>query len=204
MLLVKKNLKLLKVLLENLPKTSIPRISAGYLGGRSPNTLSISNHKHMSNKKIKNKKGGFTLIETVIVLGVITIAAGTLMFVDLTSYNASQFQSATNNLISVLQTARASSLNNVDQSAHGVAIFPIDHPTSYVIFEGSSYSARYAPKDEIIDSGYAVDLGNGSLKEIVFDQLSGDVDANGSIVLIDHVRKLSFTISVNYEGRISW
>ncbi|MES2023876.1 MAG: type II secretion system protein [Patescibacteria group bacterium] len=158
----------------------------------------------MSNKKIKNKKGGFTLIETVIVLGVITIAAGTLMFVDLTSYNASQFQSATNNLISVLQTARASSLNNVDQSAHGVAIFPIDHPTSYVIFEGSSYSARYAPKDEIIDSGYAVDLGNGSLKEIVFDQLSGDVDANGSIVLIDHVRKLSFTISVNYEGRISW
>ncbi len=155
-------------------------------------------------KKIKSKEKGFTLIETVIVLGVITIAAGTLMFVDLTSYNASQFQSATNNLISVLQTARASSLNNVDQSAHGVAIFPSDHPTSYVIFEGPSYASRIIAKDEIIDSDYSIDFGNISLKEIVFDQLSGNVQQNGNINLVDRARKLNFKISINYEGGISW
>ncbi len=164
---------------------------------------------------------GFTLIELLVVLGAIVAIIGFSMFVDLNNYRGDAFRAERDTLITVLQTARADALNNVDEMPHGVAIFPNDAPHSYVIFEGTSYAGQTSEqieKNQIIDSSYPVKVGVGSPTQIIFCQLTGDVvtdvssgncDAagnryDGTISFVDKTRGLTLGITLNHDGAISW
>ena len=65
---------------------------------------------------------GFTLIEMVTVIGIFAILGGSLLFIDMNSFRGDSFRAERDSLITSLQTARAESLNNVNQSKHGVFI----------------------------------------------------------------------------------
>ena len=145
---------------------------------------------------------GFTLIEMLIVMGVVSILIAFSLFIDLNDFRGDAFRSETNMIVTVLQTARADALNNIDQSAHGVEIYPSDHPGSYVIFEGLIYSPT-STTNEVIDASYQLNISSGSIREVDFGQLSGDA-INGDIIVEDPQRKITKDISINSEGRISW
>lgn len=158
----------------------------------SPN---IFTHKNSSQK-------GLTLIEVLIALGIASVLFGVGLVMTLSDYRATNARHEIQTIVTLLQTARSAAINNIDGSAHGVVIHPPEHPSSYVVFAGSSYAERTSA--DVIDQSYAVDVGEGSMGEVVFAARSGAVASSGAIVLVDSARNASTTISINAEGRISW
>ena len=138
---------------------------------------------------------GFTFVEIIIVLGLLTMLAGFSVFIGLDGYRGYAFRTERAVLVSTLQKARAESLNNVNQSPHGVRFSTND----YVLFEGTDYLSRDSSKDETVTTSYGVTF-SGS-PEIVFEQLSGD-STDSSVALTDGIRTV--TVSINGEGRISY
>lgn len=147
---------------------------------------------------------GFTLIEMLIVIGIILVIAGAPLFIDLTSYRADAFRAERAAIVTALQKARADALNNIDQEPHGVAFFPADHPKSYVVFEGDTYAVSDPVKREVFDENYPVAFGATSPDEVVFSQLDGSAGFSGDIAVVDSQRGITAAITVNHEGAISW
>lgn len=150
-----------------------------------------------------NKNGGFTLIELLITLSIIAIIVTMALFIDINSYRGGAFRLEQNSLGISLEQARADALNNINQRKHGVAIHPGGY-SGYVIFEGNTYATRDVSRDEEIESFYDVTFSTTTPSEIVFEQLSGNADYDGDLVLIDLIRGMSIVITINHEGRISW
>jgi len=148
---------------------------------------------------------GFTLIEVIVVMGLLTAIAALVAFANFDSWRGYTFRGERNLLVSILQKARSQSVNNIclgslalcsDGKPHGVAI----QADKYVIFQGASFATRDAALDENIDA--AGNIVHAGISEVVFEQLSGDANAPGDIILSDGVR--SATISINNEGRINY
>ncbi len=149
----------------------------------------------------KNSLTGFTLIEVLVVLGIVTmIIRATLMF-DVNSFRGEAFRGERNTLVVALQTARADALNNINQQKHGVKINPSGFK-GYVIFEGNTFASSDTSLHNEIPSLYTIELAPGSPDEIVFSQLSGNADFDGEIVLKDPERALTTNIVINHEGKI--
>ena len=149
-----------------------------------------------------SSRGGFTLIEVLIVIGILSVLGAMTLFIDLGSYRGDAFRAERNTISTLLQKARADALNNINQEPHGVAIFPADHPKSYVLFEGTTYGANPASHD-VVDASYILELGPGSPTEVVFEQLNGNANVAGVITLKDPNRTVTLDITINHEGMIS-
>jgi len=151
-------------------------------------------------------------MEMIVILGILTALVGIAIFTDVNNFRGNAFRAEQSMLVTILQTARADALNNTDQQPHGVAIHPPDHPNSYVMFEGLCYTGPSCTPTatQIIGSSYTIGLGSGSPTEIVFSQLSADVDSllsvpnqSATITVIDPQRPITSTITINKEGAIS-
>jgi prepilin-type N-terminal cleavage/methylation domain-containing protein len=147
---------------------------------------------------------GFTLIEVLIVVSLITMIAGLTLFFDVSSFRRTAFNAELATLAVALQTARADALNNIDQLPHGVKIYPGSY-RGYVVFEGADYSHRDTTKDVSIPSMYTVAVAPSSPDEVVFKQLSGEASTtNYTLALFDTNRNASGTVLMNTEGLIDW
>lgn len=155
-------------------------------------------------RNIKKSGAGFTLMEVLIVMGIVGIFMAASLFMDMSSYRGDAFRSEEDSLATSLQTARADALNNINQQKHGVAIHPGGYD-GYVIFEGETYATRDVSHDEDIKASYNVTFSPATPSEVVFEQLSGNIISGaGDITLMDSSRNMTATISTNYEGKISW
>jgi prepilin-type N-terminal cleavage/methylation domain-containing protein len=150
-----------------------------------------------------NNKKGFTLIEILVVLGIISALLSSTLFFNFDSYRGDTFRAEGKILQSLLQTARADAMNNINQKPHGVALHP-DGYSGYVLFEGEDYEHADVHTLVQIPESYHITLDPDTPQEIVFSQLSGDANFQGEIVLIDIERHTSTSITVNYEGAISY
>ncbi len=156
----------------------------------------------MDSLKFK-KNNGFTLIEVLITLGILAIVGTTFSIIDINNFRGDSFRSEVSTIGTALQTARANSFNNINQKKHGVAFNP-SGINGYVIFEGNSYADRDTTKDVVINPTYTVVFAVSAPTEITFDQLSGNANYNGNIVLTDPQRGVTAIIQTNNEGKISW
>ncbi len=155
--------------------------------------------KFFTTRHVSSAQAGFTLIEVLVVLSIVTLIIGATLMFDVNSYRGEAFRAERNNLVVALQTARADALNNINQMKHGVKI----NTDEYVIFEGSTFDDSLENTRKKIPLSYPVTLGVGSPDEIVFNQLSGD-SIDGEIVLIDPERNMTTNIIINHEGKIGW
>lgn len=151
-----------------------------------------------------HRSRGLSLIETLTVVGLLALFAGTGVFMGLDAYRSSSFHSEKNTLVALLQQARARSMNSIctgaacaDAKPHGVAIFA----GQYVLFQGESYATRDTANDYRVATGPAFSF--TGLSEVVFDPLSGTVAVPGDIVISDETGRVS-TTTISGEGRISW
>ncbi|MEK7569735.1 MAG: prepilin-type N-terminal cleavage/methylation domain-containing protein [Patescibacteria group bacterium] len=128
---------------------------------------------------------GFTLVEVLVVMGIVVLlfAGGYLVTVD--TYGKNLLGSEEEKLVSILSKARSRAMNNIDATDHQVEIL-LD---KYVL-----------DSDEEIERNEKIEI--SGITEITFEQLSGRPDEVGDIVLNDGTR--TETITINQEGMINW
>ena len=145
-------------------------------------------------------RGGFTLVEIVITLGLFAVLFGLGLFVSMGSYRGVLDHSEVDTVATLLQSARESAMNNRFQSPWGLC-YDASVP-QYLLFSGASETgsahtdALPAQNDIVVIGLPACEVGG-----IIFTQLSGTTTAT-EIVLAQGAR--TSTISINDEGRIDF
>ena len=144
----------------------------------------------------KNKIRGFTLIEILIVIALIgfIISLGNVVNIDFYSREVRLSEQAT--LISILQKARSDAMNNIHTTSHGVHI---DNDT-YTFFEGTNYNSNESTNQAIKRNPNITISG---LENIVFEQLSGNTENTGTIILED-TNNIEKFINIKANGLIDW
>ena len=145
----------------------------------------------------------FTLIEILIVAGLLACIALLPLFADLSTYRGAGFRAERATIVTLLEAARADAINGIGGEPHGLALFPADNPHSYVLFAGADYTAEPATH-EVFPADYPLAIAQGSPAAVIFAPLTGDADYTGILELIDPERGLTAEIDTNQEGMISW
>ncbi len=143
---------------------------------------------------MKNHKNGFTILEVLVVIGLIALASSLGLSVSLDVYKSYNFQAEKLLVLALLQKARSESLNNVNSNPHGV-YFQSGH---YILFEGSSYASRNVSRDlAFVNNNLSVT----GTDEIVFSLFSATTTPV-LLTLSDGVN-LPAILDLNYEGSIN-
>lgn len=139
---------------------------------------------------------GFTLIEIIIAVFILTSIGALALFIGLDQYRSYALTAERDTILAILKKARNQAMNNINEDPHGLSI----QTSQYVIFQGASYASRIAANDEIIPK--SASISTGGITEAVFNQLRGNIStAPGDITVSNNIR--TFTISINSEGRIN-
>jgi len=130
------------------------------------------------------KKQGFTLIEIVVVVGIMSVFLG-MSVLQLRSFQqGSHLQNTAREVTTTLQLAQSRTLASKDSSQHGVYFNTTTIPHQYTLFEGSSYATRNIAKDEIILVNKEIEISAialGAGNEVVFLRLNGQAGVEGTI-----------------------
>jgi prepilin-type N-terminal cleavage/methylation domain-containing protein len=151
---------------------------------------------------------GFTLLEILITMAILTIMMALGLFLSLDMYRGFTSRSERDVVVAVLQKARSRALANIDQTRWGVCYIA----PNYLLFRGA-YSAG-AATNEPIPAAAAVTLAGfpacGSGSEIVFDQLTAKLvpqlspSTAETTITISQTGRPDQTVAINNEGRINW
>lgn len=121
-------------------------------------------------------KRSFTLIELLIVIGVIIILLGLTIISLKLFYKTSDLDNTTQEIISALRLAQSKALASEGASQHGVYFDDTTSPHQYTLFKGGSYAGRETSADEIHKFPESVEIYNINLnggKEVVFNRVDG-------------------------------
>ena len=139
---------------------------------------------------------GFTLIEVLIVMAIIAFIAVIGMITSLDTLNRYIFRSDTDKVVSLLQKARSSAMNNVNEKEYGVVL---DDPDNLILFRetlGTSYDYKV---EKSKTATYKLD--DCPDKQAVFERLTGNT-ADCIIEIIDGNK--ASTITINNQGGINY
>jgi prepilin-type N-terminal cleavage/methylation domain-containing protein len=146
--------------------------------------------------QIRSKKRGFSLVEIVVVLGIITLFVGISTTVYTTIKSSNNLEVGTNSIVGALRLAKRYAEQVNSDTKWGVYI----NSSQVTIFSGSSYAGRDTNKDKplLLPSG----LTTSGLDEIVFEKSSGITSTIGSITITgsDSIKN----ISINEKGTITY
>lgn len=152
-----------------------------------------------------HQNNGFTLIEILVVMAILTVIISFGLLISFDTYKSYSFSAEKSNLVTILQKARNQSQDNINQTRHGVH-FEVN-PLTYTLFEGSDYAT--STKRIEIPVSYAVSITAPALPfDVIFDQLSGSCVTTNCTTKPLNITLSSngkfHTISVNSEGKIDW
>lgn len=138
---------------------------------------------------------GFTIIETIIVLGILVTIFAIGTPATLNFYLNYELVTERDNLVSVLNHARSLSMTGEGDESHGV-FFDDD---GYTVFEGPNFAGRAVEFDREVSKADLIQITGP--EELVFESFSGRA-ASSSFILTNGIR--SFMINVNSEGLVTW
>lgn len=141
-------------------------------------TLFMGRHQ----KNSCSSHAGFTLIEIVLLMGIMVVILG-IVFSSFASFRrTSLLNSGTEIAVSALYRARSETISSRGASSYGVH-FAGDR---VVLFKGTTYSAGGAGNSEIIFS-QGVEISsivlNGGGSDLVFDRITGATSQYGSVTV---------------------
>ena len=144
-------------------------------------------------------QAGFTLIELLIVI-VLVVAACTIVFYNYSAHrNGQAFNNGEDDVISLINEARSRTLDAEGDMQYGVHF----ETNKAILFAGTSFSAASSTSEEV-DFDATVTLSSinlaGSSQDVVFDQLTGDTDDYGTLVLSSGIIATPKTITITKEG----
>ena len=150
----------------------------------------------------KAHQSGFTLIEVIIVLGLIGVIAAfgvAMSYSSLSSTSVTQERDLFVTLL--LRGTRAAAIANLEETAHGVQIDNTNH--RYILFDGTSYDEDATSNRSVPYTSEAIAITNTGGDTIVFKQLSGDVITGGGVITITN-GSATQEITIRNSGQIDW
>ena len=154
-------------------------------------------------------QSAFTLIEIMIVLGLIALGFSLTLYINWNSYDRSHFARERDTILGTLYKARSHASNNMcfgatctDGKPHGVYF---GTPGEYVIFQGTSYETRDTSEDEVIHRTHDA-VGVSGLSSVVFSRLRAEATLTpaGQSLTITGDGGTVTHIHISGEGRIWW
>ena len=145
--------------------------------------LIMQNFKHLK---------GYTLIELLLVVGLLAVAVGILSTMDRTFIVRSDLDNSTEATIEAVRRARLLSVGGEGDSTWGVYI-----SDGVTVFKGTSYAARDPEYDE--EFAFSTMIGTSGLSEVVFSKQSGVPSATGDISIGSDIG-VSNSITINEKG----
>lgn len=127
----------------------------------------------------KMNRRGFTIIELLVVLAIISLIAG-LTLSSLTTFRSRRaVKNAAAEIVSALTLARSRTLNGLNDTVHGVYFAT----SSLVIFSGGIFNPNDPSNQAInlIPAGLAISLTNG--QSVIFNRRSGVTNNVGTITI---------------------
>lgn len=150
----------------------------------------------ISYRVLRKSGAGFTLVEILVVLGLLGLVASLGSAIGFDTLGRSAVREERDTLVSLLWSARTRALANMHESAQGVHI----DSDEYVLFEGDSYNSS-DPDNQLMPRNPAVTISGGP--DIIFAQLSGGVSTGiGTLTMTGPTGEA--TIEINGAGRIEW
>jgi prepilin-type N-terminal cleavage/methylation domain-containing protein len=153
-----------------------------------------------------NGKAGYSLMEIIVVLGILGVIAAFSLFASVDMFRSYLFRGERDIFISNFQKVRSRAMNNIclggvctDGKPHGVHI----EADSYTLFQGAAYNPSDSINEQFEINDNAMITGSTIPLDIVFSQLSGDATPEGSVTIADDAGHSS-TVTINAEGRIFW
>ncbi len=156
----------------------------------------------MKSHNISSDKHGFTLIEILVVVALLAAILGFGIIMSFSSISQANVHHERDQVAMLLTSARAKSLANVNETAHGLRVTS----TSYILFDAPFVGG--APTNKILPRGTGITVvsslapGDCTTCEVVFEQLSGKVATAQSLTLSDTTKTV--LIELNQAGRIDW
>ena len=141
-------------------------------------------------------RNGFTLFETVVVLGILIIILLIGVPISFDAYRNYILTAETRTLVDVMRRAETLASSHAYQNHFGVFI----EEEGIVLFQGESFALRNEDFDEVYDRSLSVSA-TGTL-EFVFAPLSGFPNVTGTVILSNGLN--SSTIAINAYGVLSW
>lgn len=138
---------------------------------------------------------GFTLLEILLVIGIISILLVFIVPVSLDFYKSQQLEIQTQSLVQTLRRAQSKAMAIELDSSFGVFI----SNQNYILFKGNSYLTRDAQYDETFDLPEIIEP--SGLSEVVFLKFEGKPNVTGNVILTSNSD--TRTININEIGRIN-
>lgn len=145
---------------------------------------------------MKHSQRGFSLVELVVVMGIVAIIAAVTVPLGLNYYRAQVLDETYYELRSTLRRAHSQAVSVKNDSAFGVKIMS----ENFVLFQGETYAGRVAIYDEVFDVPTVVSISGAD--EIIFNVLSGTTGSAVTISLELQGSEEAATISVSTNGII--
>lgn len=145
---------------------------------------------------------GFTLLEIVISIGVMTllITIGTISLMN--SRNTKDLVSSAHGVVSVLRLAQSKSLAGEDASTWGVRFD--QGGSQYIIFRGPTWAGSTSTQSHILPSSIEISsmglFGGG--QEVVFKKINGETDQFGTVTLRIKSSGDTITTVIDPSGQI--
>lgn len=156
---------------------------------------------------------GFTLLEILLALAILTIIFSFGLVVSFDFYKSHALQMERSNIVTALQKTRSRALYNINQVSHGVRFQATSLP-EYVIFECPANNPKCGnytsnPLETKINSYFGISFlpPTPTLPfDIIFEQLSGKClnCQNPETIIKTSNGTISADIKISQEGRIDW
>lgn len=143
-----------------------------------------------------SKQRGFTLVEMLLSVSIITLLVGMSVPVYATFVGRNDLEVTRQGIVESLRRAQTYARAVKGDGTWGVAVIS----GKAVVFKGASYAARDAAFDEniIINST----ITTSGLSEVVFTKLSGAPSTTGTATLTQTTSNDSRTVSINAKGMV--
>lgn len=140
-------------------------------------------------------KRGFTLIEALLVIGLLSLIAVLGIPFYQSFQTQSQLDSASLTILQALHTARIESLSGKNNTDHGVHI----ETHRIVSFIGSAYVPN-DPQNFVVDLPNAITLSSAFGPDVIFARRTGEAQQTGTVSL--SALSTTHTFSIHEQGTV--
>lgn len=145
----------------------------------------------------KNRNAGFTLIEMLLSVAVITLIAGTSAPVYQSFQVRNDLDIVTVSTVHSLRRAQVLSQSIEGDTSWGVKT----QSGSLILFKGTSFAGRDTMFDELFS--IPTSITPSGVSEIVFDKLTGFPQTTGTITFTSNANETK-TITINAKGMVNY